>query len=351
MEKASRLKSPELLPLRPEERDLSMVDFTLLWAGMTINIAAFSVGAQLYPGLAPVKILYAILVAYLLVTLLLVLNGDIGLKYGVPFSVYMRACFGYRGAVIPGILRSIPCFFWFGFQTWVGALALNTIVKMSLGYSNLTVMILFFGAIQILNASHGLKAMAKFDWLAIPMLAVVFGVIFMWLLETNDATIVDVLAAPAENTYSFSFAVMGISGGWITMALNSPDLTRKLRCKNLEGGFWKRNKNSIIGPLVGLVLMGGFVLLVGMTSGILTGTWNPVDVVIKTFDSSNTPALIIAFLTIAFAQWSTNTAGQSYANRIHTDKHPAQIEFCQGRGDLWRDRNIDHALEIWGLSG
>lgn len=308
--KSLSLKNPELLPSKDSERDLSLIDYSLLWAGMTINIAGFAIGAQLYPGLSPVRIVMGILVAYLLVTTLLVLNGDIGLTYSIPFAVYMRACFGYKGSFIPGVIRSIPCFFWFGFQTWVGALALNSILEMTIGYSNLTIMIILFGAIQIINAIYGLKAMAKFDWIAIPLLALVLGGTMFWLLKTNNATFTDIMAAPSKNTYSFPFAVMGIAGGWITMALNSPDLTRKLeRDSNFEkGGFFTRNKNAIIAQILGLVIVGALILIVGMTAGILTGIWNPIDVVIETFGTSRPIILIFAFLAITFAQWSTNTA-------------------------------------------
>jgi len=305
------LKNSDILPSKDSDRNLTLFDFTLLWAGMTIGIAGFAVGAQLYPGISPVGIIWATLAAYTLVTALLVLNGDIGMRYGIPFTVYMRACFGYSGAHIPGIIRTIPCLFWFGFQTWVGALALNEIVKMTVGVSNVTVLIILFAAVQVFNAIYGLKAMAKFDWVAIPLLVVVLGVTVMWLLKSHNVTIVDLMAVPGKGTTAFSFAVMGVAGGWITMSLNSPDLTRKLRRdKNysFNAGFFAVNKNAIIGQVLGLILVGSLVIMVGMVAGVLTGVWNPIDVLIQAFGSSNPFILIVAFLTIIFAQWSTNIA-------------------------------------------
>ena len=304
------LKNPELLPTKIEDKNLSLIDYTLLWAGMTINIAGFAIGAQLYPNLSPSMISLGILVAYIMVTILLVLNGDIGMTYSIPFAVYMRACFGYKGAFIPGIIRSIPCFFWFGFQTWVGAIALDQIFKMITGYSNVTIFIIIFSIIQILNAIYGLKAMAKFDWIAIPLLAIVLGGTMFWLLKSHNASFLEILNAPSDNNYPFMFAVMGIAGGWITMALNSPDLTRQLkRDKNFENEkFFIRNRNAIIAQVLGLVIVGALILIVGMTAGILTGVWNPIDVIIATFGTSKPVILVFSFLTIIFAQWSTNTA-------------------------------------------
>lgn len=307
---ASDLCNKDLLPTTLSGRTLSFIDFTLLWAGMTVNIAGFAIGAQLYPQLAPVSVLWAIFAAYMMVTLLLVLNGDMGIKYGITFAVYMRACYGYKGSWIPGLIRTIPCFFWFGFQTWVGALALDSVVSMLTGFSNLTLWIVLFGALQVVNAVYGLKAMAKFDLVAIPMLAIVFIAIFLWLLKSNDASfIADILYAPAENTYSMTFAIMGIAGGWITMALNSPDLTRQLKIKPQGNqGFVARNTIPFAGQFLGLVLAGTLILLVGLTSSILLGEWNPIDVVAKTFGPDKPMILFICFITITFAQWSTNTA-------------------------------------------
>lgn len=305
------LKNSDILPAKDHERNLTLFDFTLLWAGMTIGIAGFAVGAQLYPGISPTGIIWATLAAYTLVTVLLVLNGDIGMRYGIPFTVYMRACFGYSGAHIPGIIRTIPCLFWFGFQTWVGALALNEIVKMTVGVSNLTVLIILFAAVQVLNAIYGLKAMAKFDWVAIPLLVIVLGITVMWLLKSHGVTVVDIMAVSGEGTTPFSFAVMGVAGGWITMSLNSPDLTRKLRRGenyHFNAGFFSVNKDAIIGQILGLVIVGSLVIIVGMVAGVLTGVWNPIDVLISAFGSSNPLILTVAFITIIFAQWSTNVA-------------------------------------------
>lgn len=300
----------DLLPTKVHDRTLSFIDFTLLWAGMTVNIAGFAIGAQFYPQLAPVSVLWAIFVAYMMVTLLLVLNGDIGIKYGITFSVYMRACYGYKGSWIPGIIRTIPCFFWFGFQTWVGALALDSVVSMLTGFSNLTLWIILFAGLQVGNAIYGLKAMAKFDWVAIPMLAFVFIAIFLWLLKANDASFAaDILHAPSENTYSMPFAIMGIAGGWITMALNSPDLTRQLKVTgDISTNFVERNTIPFAGQVLGLVLAGALILIVGLTASILTGEWNPINVVAQTFGPDKPMILFICFITITFAQWSTNTA-------------------------------------------
>ncbi|MCT7656253.1 cytosine permease [Oceanimonas sp. NS1] len=145
------MNNPELMPSTDKDRDINIWDFTMLWAGMTINMGAFTMGAQLYPGLSPWTIIGAILAAYAIVTSILILAGDIGIRYGIPFTVYIRGCFGYKGAKIPAAFRAIPACFWFGFQTWVAAVAIGKVLEMWIGYSNTTILILIFGVLQVVE--------------------------------------------------------------------------------------------------------------------------------------------------------------------------------------------------------
>lgn len=308
-----RLRSEELLPTGDKERDMSLFDYIILWAGMTINIVAFSLGAQYYnggKGLSPWTLVVVMLIGYGIVTLFTSLVGDIGTKYGVPFAAYVRAPFGYKGANIAGLIRAIPGLYWFGFLTWIGAGSMNKIFGIIFpGFNNLGLMIVIFAAIQILNTMYGLKAMAKFGWLAIPSLAIMFGAILIGTLNKYNITIPEIMAIETEGGYSFAFAVAGIAGGWLTMALNGSDLSRQIKrdINYNEMNFFKRNKRAILGQVVGLMFVGVITMLIGVASGITSGFWDLNDVVPDLFSNSNI-ALILCFIVIVFAQWSTNTA-------------------------------------------
>lgn len=308
-----RLRNPELLPTGDSERNMSLFDYTILWAGMTINIVAFSLGAQYYnggDGLSPWTMVLVMLIGYGIVTLFTAMIGDIGTKYGVPFAAYIRAPFGYKGANIAGFVRAIPGLYWFGFLTYIGAGSMNQIFAIIFpGFDNLSLMIIIFAAIQILNTMYGLKAMAKFGWVAIPALAMMFLAILIGTLHKYNITIPEIMAIETKGGYSFAFAVAGIAGGWLTMALNGSDLSRQIqRDKNYaKQGFFKRNKRALIGQVIGLMMVGVITMLIGVASGITSGFWDLNDVIPDLFASSNV-ALILCFITVVFAQWSTNTA-------------------------------------------
>ncbi len=311
--RSASLRSPELLPTKDSDRTMSLLDYIMLWAGMTVNIVGFSLGAQYYnngAGLSAWTLVLVILVGYGIVTLLTALVGDIGTKYGIPFAVYARAPFGYKGFYIAGLLRAVPALYWFGFLTWVGAVALNYLMAIMMpGFDHLTLMIIIFGALQILNAMYGLKAMAKFDLVAIPILGVLFVAIIVGITKKYGVSIPDIMATTADGGFPFFYAVSGIAGGWITMALNGSDLARQIkRVPDYEKkNFLARNKRAITGQFIGLMVVGVLCMLVGMAAGITTGQWELNAVSIDLFGGSKF-GLIFAFIAIIFAQWSTNTA-------------------------------------------
>lgn len=306
------LRNKELLPTKDSERTMSLGDYIMLWSGMTINIVAFSLGAQYYnngTGLTPWMIVLVMLIGYGFVTLLTAMIGDIGTKYGIPFAAYARAPFGYKGSYIAGLLRAVPGIYWFGFLTWIGAHTLNTMIGLFVpGFNQMALLIIVFAIIQIINTMYGLEAMAKFDWVAIPALAAMFAAIMYKILSVYNITIGDIMATPADGGYSIPFAISGIAGGWITMALNGGDLTRQI--SRYEGWekmtFIKRNKKAILGQVIGLMLVGVLTMLVGAASGITTGFWDLNDVIPHLFTSKWSVFLCLA--CVVFAQWSTNTA-------------------------------------------
>ena len=64
----------------------------------------------------------------LIVLVPILLNSHPGTKYGIPFPVLVRSSFGIRGANVAAMARALVACGWFGIQTWIGALALDTLM-------------------------------------------------------------------------------------------------------------------------------------------------------------------------------------------------------------------------------
>jgi NCS1 family nucleobase:cation symporter-1 len=331
--KGISLTGKDIMPTTGNERTMSSLAYLVLWIGIAVQLVTPIAAAQLYPALSPMQIIIACILGNLIVAVLLTLLGDIGVRYGIPYAVYIRACFGYLGAHIPAVVRAIPAVFWFGFQTWMGAYALNIIMKMLTGYSNLTLLIILFGAVQIINTAMGMEAITKFEWLASPSILIIGIVLQVLIMKQHHLTFAEIFSHRGKGGVSMGYAVVVMMGTYITMALNAPDFTRflKLKTDSKEPGWWKANQGSFWAHTFGLVGSMLLFTIIGITSGVATGTWNPIDAIVQTLGKDNPFLLIVCLAFVILAQWSTNiSANLLPPGYIIVNFFPRKITFARG---------------------
>lgn len=126
----SRGYNDDLLPKTPEKRNMGVKNYFTLWMGSVHNIPNYTaVGGFLFLGLAPVNVMFALVISAVLVAAFMILNGEAGSKYGIPFAMHLRSTYGNLGAKLPGFLRGcVAAIAWFGLQTYTGSLALTIIL-------------------------------------------------------------------------------------------------------------------------------------------------------------------------------------------------------------------------------
>ncbi|MED4206677.1 NCS1 family nucleobase:cation symporter [Neobacillus mesonae] len=332
-EKGISLSGKDLMPTKANEKNITSMGFLMLWIGIAVQLVTFVSAAQLYPALSPKNIILACILGNVIVAGLLTLIGDIGTKHGIPYAVVIRACFGYLGTHIPAFIRAIPAIFWFGFQTWMGAYALNVIMEMLTGYSNLTLLIIVFGAVQIINTAMGIEAITKFEWLASPSILVIGILMQVLIMKEHNMTFAGLFSLKGEGGVSFGYATVVMMGVYITMTLNAPDFTRFLKTKSSpnEKSWWKLNKGSFFGHTIGLVGSMLLFTLIGLTSGVATGNWNPIDVMVETMGKNSPLLLIVCLAFVILAQWSTNiSANLLPPGYIIVNFFPRKISFAMG---------------------
>ena len=332
-EKGISLKGTDNMPTKDEERSMSSLSFLIVWIGIAVQLVTFISAAQLYPSLSPMEIMIACLLGNIIVAILLVLTGDIGIRYGIPYAVYIRACFGYLGTHIPAFIRALPAIFWFGFQTWMGAFALNTIMDILIGYSNLTLLVILFGAVQIINTAFGFDAIVKIEWIASPAI-IIIGLILQYIIMNRyNLTFGDIFAIKGDGGLSFGYGIVVMMGVYITMALNTCDFTRFLKVskENRKGNWWAVNKGSFYAQSIGLISSMLIFTLIGLTSGIATGNWNPIEVIVDVLGVESPLVLILCLLFVIFAQWSSNiSANLMPPGYIVVNFFPRKINFATG---------------------
>ncbi|MCU9850447.1 NCS1 family transporter [Defluviimonas sp. WL0024] len=285
--------------LAPQEtRIMDPWSYLFAWLGGCVSIGTFTIGSGLVGTLNLLQTFVAIATGCTVIGLALMINGQAGHKYGIPFMVQARSAFGFTGTRIPALVRSVPAIVWFGFQSWIGAGALNLVSATLFGYDNIVVFFIGFQFLQIglsVLGFHGIK------WLEnIGSVFIIGSLIYMFFSviskygEEISANLVNV-----EGTWGAPFwgATMLFLGIYSTMMLNVSDYSRELR----------RN----VGPVRQVVIYANSILpatlfmgLIGLMVSGATGEVDPIKVFSSAVD--NKPLLVITLLFIAFAQVTTN---------------------------------------------
>src|SRR5699024_137718 len=136
--------------------------------------------------------------AAVLLAIVLALNGHVGTKYGLPFSIVLIAIFGRKGATVIGVLRGIIAgVMWFGLQTFAGSQALIIIIQsyyppfLSIGNGHTLlglslpnwIAFLLFWLIHIIFLFGGMKAIGRFTNYLSPLVYIVFIGMAIWSVQ------------------------------------------------------------------------------------------------------------------------------------------------------------------------
>ncbi|MCO7123000.1 cytosine permease [Ihubacter massiliensis] len=324
----------DFAPRPYKERKVTPFRMIAIWFAMAVSLVLFIESADLFDSLTVGEIFVILIIAHTLLCVLMWFTQDMGIKYGIPFSVSLRPSFGYLGSIFPTFFRGIPGLFWFGYQTWVGAEAINALTSTVWGFSNITLFILLMGAIQIIHTCFGISAVSRLSNLASPLLLAVMIYMLYALLTKNHVTIGSVfqMTGTGEGSYTWVSAILVYIGGWITMALSISDITRECKVEEEDTkDFWKSTKKYMIAQWVGLVPVSAFFGTIGAIGVALTGEWNPISIMVKVIGPQNEIMLVICLIFVLLATWATNDTGNLYpAAYAFMSLVPKKINFALG---------------------
>lgn len=344
------LSNEDIAPVPKENRNWGTLNFFSLWVGMAVCIPSYMIAASLIQGgMNWQQAMFTVLVGNLIVLVPMLLNGHVGVKYGIPYPVFARASFGIIGSNIPAMLRAIVACGWFGIQCWIGGAAIYTLLLVVwpgaadapavlpefIGASLVPfVCFLIFWAINIWLIWKGIDSIKVLETVCAPVLLLGGMGLLAWayfsvshLGASGFGAMLDAPAKFATDSEFWSFffpSLTGMVGFWATLSLNISDFTR----------YAKNQKSQILGQALGLpTTMTLFAFIgVAVTSATVVifgeAIWDPVVLVGK-FESP----LIVFFsmLVIVIATLSTNAAANivgpanDFANLM-----PSKINFKRG---------------------
>jgi NCS1 family nucleobase:cation symporter-1 len=308
-----------------KDRIMGIGDFIWLWLGMTAQMGVFLLGASFTGRISYLQALIAMIVGNLIVSVILILNGDVGTKYGLNFSLYLRAPFGEHGRKIPTFMRALTGIFWFGIQTYYGALAIDIAIEYLTGFSNWFLWYIVFAIVQILITAGGIGWIKYIENIAGPALAV----LSLWLIYVlvKGHSFGEFIAMELNDRLNFWAVVTANLSYWVTVAVNISDFTRHIVVEEPDGSFIKRNKVSIFGQVPGITIGMVLFISVGMIGKYYTGHGNPVDMISSSLGGY---FMLVGLLIILLAQLSTNVAANLYApGNILSDIFSEKLNFSK----------------------
>src|SRR5258706_6587793 len=128
---SSEYFSRDMAPIPAARRRWSARDMAVLWISMSACIPTYMLASSLIElGMNWWQAVLTIFLGNCIVLVPMSLNAHAGTRYGIPFPVYCRAAFGLRGANVPALMRALVACGWFGIQTWIGGMALHTLLAL-----------------------------------------------------------------------------------------------------------------------------------------------------------------------------------------------------------------------------
>jgi NCS1 family nucleobase:cation symporter-1 len=321
---SSEYFSADMAPVSRQGRRWTARDMAVLWISMSACIPTYMLASSLIDlGMNWWQAVLTIFLGNCIVLLPMILNAHAGTRYGIPFPVYCRAAFGIRGANVPAIMRALVACGWFGIQTWIGGIAIFTLLGEWFpgwkSYSPITGLGITvpqlgcFLAFWLLNMAVvwcGIDSIRLLLNIKAPLL-IAFGLLLLGWAYYRAGGFGPMLSQPSQfeagqpqagQFWLFFFPALTANVSfWATLSLNIPDFSR----------YAYSQRDQIIGQTVGLPTTMGLYSFIGVavTSAtvVIYGApvWDPVQLLTK-FD--NPAVLFVAMLALILATLATNIA-------------------------------------------
>jgi NCS1 family nucleobase:cation symporter-1 len=295
-----QLQMEAISPVSPTTRPFSLWTYTLTMWSTLITIQAFVIGQTFLPPYGPLNLLQGLcvmIIGCLAIAVFMSLNGEAGLKYGIPFSIQLRASFGTRGSKLPQILRLIPGVIWYGIGTWIAALSMNGIIATVTGFTAPAAPYVYFIALQAVQTWLAYKGIQLIKWFNVGssiLLVATMGYMMFHVTRVHGLQFDKSWNTPGNWGLPFWVAVNSVIGVMAAVIANSSDLSRYI--ERDRRSLWWGNVLGVVPPLF-------FMVTLGVMASIATDEWNAVKALMAM--SPNTSLMLLLLIFVLFAQFTT----------------------------------------------
>ena len=289
-------ENDSLKPNTEKDRTLGPFGYMSMWVGDGVNMGNMTLGASIIvlgvATLNAVQTFAAALVAIGIISIIFALNDRLGYRTGIPYVVQLRMSFGEKGTIISSLLRGVPAVIWYGIQSWIGATALNEIVKIASGGSidNVAICFIILQSLQIVLSMFGFHAIKWVETVASVVLMLIIAFVAVVLLKDHSAVIADSWVR-AEGSWGLPFFgfIMVFMGNYAAIFLSAADYSRELK-----SGISDKKRGLFY--FLPIAISYGSVIVVGAMLATATGFTNPARALPALIDNTFITIFISAFI-------------------------------------------------------
>lgn len=213
----------------PLQEGRGLLGMTLVLMSLCVAIPSLLLGAALVEGMGLRQAITATLWGALVGTPICILTAHVGMRSRLSTAMTLKFAFGTVGSKIISAIVALDMFCWFAVNTEIFGTSLRdsveSIWRFSLGKPALCVVA---GILMTGLTIFGYKAVEKFAYLAVPLLAVVlFSYLVSSLLSSSFHEVVHRPAFGSRMAYPVGVSI--VAGTFLSVSLLMPDFTRYSR--------------------------------------------------------------------------------------------------------------------------
>lgn len=276
--------------IKPEQRQ-GWVSLAMIWIGAMICVPCLMVGGYLGMGFTLGGVITCILIGYTIVCTYMCFMGMQSCDTGLPTVSMASGPLGTKGAqYIISLLLAIACVGWFGIQSAVCGASFSAMIGSMTGFMIPTwLSSLVWGALMLVTAMYGYKALKYLNYIAVPalVLVLIYG-LYAAITKNDGIAVVSAYTPAAPMTL-----VQGVSLAVATFALGgviSGDYSR-----------YAKNRGDVIkSSVLGVIPAGLIMMVIGAVLTIVTGQYD-ISAVLA---AVGVPAF--GLVALVLATWTTN---------------------------------------------
>lgn len=200
---SGRLYNDDLAPSEHSDRKWNGYQLFSMWMNDAHNAGNYTWAAGLFVGLgmSAFDITVGIFLGALIIMAGCMMSGFMGHATGTPYPVISRITWGVWGANIPAVVRGIVAIAWYGVQTYLASIALNSLLSRAIPafrdistdtapqFAGLSIggwiCFLLLSAVQLAIVWRGMEAVRHFQGVAGPIIWVVMIALMFYFLNLS----------------------------------------------------------------------------------------------------------------------------------------------------------------------